>query len=31
MIRSNPEELIKKTMATFVDKELIPRAKEIDE
>ncbi len=31
MIRSNPEELIRKTMATFVDKELIPRAKEIDE
>ncbi len=31
MIRSNPEELIRDTMARFVDRELIPRAKEIDE
>ncbi|MFH1350658.1 MAG: acyl-CoA dehydrogenase family protein [Pseudomonadota bacterium] len=31
MLRSNPEELIRKTMARFVDKELIPRAQEIDE
>lgn len=31
MIRSNSEELIRKIMATFVDKELIPRAQEIDE
>ena len=31
MIRSNPEELIRKNIARFVDNELIPRAKEIDE
>jgi alkylation response protein AidB-like acyl-CoA dehydrogenase len=31
MIRSNPEELLRKTMGRFVDKELIPRANEIDE
>ncbi|MBW2284092.1 MAG: acyl-CoA dehydrogenase family protein [Deltaproteobacteria bacterium] len=31
MIRSNPEELIRKSMAAFVDNELAPRAKEIDE
>ncbi|MBW2064442.1 MAG: acyl-CoA dehydrogenase family protein [Deltaproteobacteria bacterium] len=31
MIRSNPEEIIRKTMAKFVDRELIPRAREIDE
>jgi alkylation response protein AidB-like acyl-CoA dehydrogenase len=31
MIRSNSEELIRKSMAAFVDKELIPRAQEIDE
>jgi alkylation response protein AidB-like acyl-CoA dehydrogenase len=31
MIRSNPEELIRKTTARFVDQELIPRAQEIDE
>ena len=31
MVRSNPEELIRKNMARFVDYELIPKAKEIDE
>ncbi len=31
MIRSNPEELIRKSMAAFVNNELAPRAKEIDE
>lgn len=31
MIRSNPEELIRKSIAKFVDNELIPRAQEIDE
>ena len=31
MLRSKPEELIRKTMAKFVDTELIPRAQEIDE
>lgn len=31
MIRSNPEALIRQTMARFVDKELIPQAQEIDE
>ncbi|MBW1996551.1 MAG: acyl-CoA dehydrogenase family protein [Deltaproteobacteria bacterium] len=31
MIRSNPEEIIRKTIARFVDRELIPRAREIDE
>jgi alkylation response protein AidB-like acyl-CoA dehydrogenase len=31
MIRSNAEELIRKSMARFVDNELIPNAKEIDE
>ncbi len=31
MIRSNPEEMIKKTMAKFVDKEVIPVARELDE
>jgi alkylation response protein AidB-like acyl-CoA dehydrogenase len=31
MLRSNAEDLIRKSMATFVDGELIPRAKEIDE
>lgn len=31
MIRSNKEELIRKSMASFVDNELIPMAKEIDE
>ena len=31
MIRSNPEALIRKSMAAFVDNELAPRAKEIDE
>ena len=31
MPRSNAEELIRKSMAGFVDKELIPRAQEIDE
>lgn len=31
MIRSNPEDLIRKSMARFVDSELIPRAQEIDE
>ncbi len=31
MIRSNAEELIRKSIASFVDNELIPRAKEIDE
>ncbi len=31
MIRSNPEELIRKTMARFVDNELIPRAQELDQ
>lgn len=31
MIRSNPEERVRKTMARFVDNELIPRAREIDE
>lgn len=31
MLRSNPEELIRKIIARFVDNELIPRAQEIDE
>ena len=31
MLRSNPEELIRKSIARFVDSELIPRAQEIDE
>jgi len=31
MIRSNAEELLRKTMGRFVDKEIIPRANEIDE
>ncbi len=31
MLRSNAEELIRKTMARFVDTELIPQAQEIDE
>ena len=31
MLRSNAEDLIRKSMAMFVDGELIPRAKEIDE
>lgn len=31
MLRSNAEELIRKSMARFVDNELIPRAQEIDE
>lgn len=31
MLRSNAEDLIRKSMARFVDGELIPRAKEIDE
>ena len=31
MIRSNPEELIRKNIAGFVDQELIPKAQEIDE
>ena len=31
MLRSNAEELIRKTMARFVDNELIPKAQEIDE
>lgn len=30
MIRSNPEEMVRKTMARFVDHELVPRAQEID-
>lgn len=30
-MRSNVEQLIRKTMASFVDKELVPKAKEIDE
>jgi alkylation response protein AidB-like acyl-CoA dehydrogenase len=30
MIRSNPEELIRKTMARFVDKEIIPVAQALD-
>ncbi len=30
MIRSNPETLIRQSMARFVDKEVIPRAQEID-
>jgi alkylation response protein AidB-like acyl-CoA dehydrogenase len=31
MLRSNAEDLIRRTMARFVDTEVIPRAKEIDE
>lgn len=31
MIRSNPEEMIRKTMAKFVDNEVIPVARELDE
>jgi alkylation response protein AidB-like acyl-CoA dehydrogenase len=31
MIRSNTEDLVRKTVARFVDNELIPRAQEIDE
>jgi alkylation response protein AidB-like acyl-CoA dehydrogenase len=31
MIRSNPEEILRKTIAKFVDNELIPKAQEIDE
>lgn len=30
-LRSNPEEILRKTIARFVDKEIIPKAKEIDE
>ncbi len=30
MIRSNPEELIRKTIARFVDSEIIPVAQELD-
>jgi alkylation response protein AidB-like acyl-CoA dehydrogenase len=30
MIRSNSEELIRKSMAAFVDKEVVPRAQDID-
>ncbi|RLB13966.1 MAG: acyl-CoA dehydrogenase, partial [Deltaproteobacteria bacterium] len=30
MLRSKPEELIRKSIAKFVDNELIPRAQEID-
>lgn len=30
-LRSNPEEILRKTIAKFVDKEIIPKAKEIDE
>ncbi|MFN3535428.1 MAG: acyl-CoA dehydrogenase family protein [Desulfatiglandales bacterium] len=30
-IRSNPEDILRKTISRFVDKEIIPRAKEIDE
>ncbi len=30
-IRSNPEDILRKTIARFVDKEIVPRAKEIDE
>lgn len=31
MLRSDPEQLIRKSMARFVDQEVIPRAKELDE
>lgn len=31
MIRSNPEKLIRKSMTRFVDNELIPKARDIDE
>ena len=31
MIRSNPEALLRKAMARFVDNELIPKAQEIDD
>ena len=31
MLRSNAEDTIRKSMAMFVDNEVIPRAKEIDE
>lgn len=31
MIRSNPEELIRKNIARFVDNEVIPKAQELDE
>ncbi len=31
MVRSNPEELVRKTMARFVDDEIIPNAQETDE
>ncbi len=30
MLRSNPEELIRSTMARFVDEEVVPRAQELD-
>jgi len=30
-MRSNAEQLIRKTMANFVDTELVPKAQEIDE
>ena len=31
MLRSDTEKLVRKNMARFVDNEVIPRAKEIDE
>lgn len=31
MIRSNPEQMVRKTMARFVDREVIPHAREYDE
>ena len=31
MIRSNPEDIVRRSMARFVDRELIPRAQEMDE
>jgi alkylation response protein AidB-like acyl-CoA dehydrogenase len=31
MIRSNPEDIVRRNMARFVDRELIPRAQEMDE
>ena len=31
MLRSDAEKLVRKNMARFVDNEVIPRAKEIDE
>jgi len=30
MIRSNPEEIIRKSIVRFVDEELIPRAQDLD-